>query len=176
MLTDRAAAAVARRQPRSANWVSLAIGAHAARAAPRLPAACAPRHLCTHRHAQHAPRFPVYIQTRHAHRAGVGLKAAWFGAELLGNVQAALRSASGAAASSSSDSGSSDRGSSSSTSGGGGSGAVGASAAPRSVEECVASIRDDYALDYFISGAAAMDVYADDCRYRWAAGAGAGEG
>ena len=45
-------------------------------------------------------------------------------------------------------------------------------AAARSVADCVASIQGDYELDYFISGAAAMDAYADDCRFRWGGGCG----
>lgn len=34
-----------------------------------------------------------------------------------------------------------------------------------SVEDAVAAIKADYELDYFISGAAAMEAYADDCNY-----------
>ncbi|KAI8463095.1 MAG: SOUL heme-binding protein [Monoraphidium minutum] len=77
---------------------------------------------------------------------GLGLKAAWFGAELFGNAAAALGGAKPAPAAAAA--------------------APGAPPPPaRAVDDVLASIRADYELDYFISGAAPMDAYADDCRY-----------
>jgi len=74
----------------------------------------------------------------------MGLKAAWWGAELFGDAAAALQG----------------KQSNSSTA------STASSGTPkRTVQECVESIRSDYDLDYFISGAAAMDAYADDCKY-----------
>ncbi len=82
------------------------------------------------------------FSTNSCTHTGLGLKAAWVGAELFGNASAALQGKSNAAT------------------------AVDAAAGRvRTLDEVVASIRSDYDLDYFISGAAAMEAYADDCRY-----------
>jgi hypothetical protein len=83
---------------------------------------------------------------------GLGLKAAWKGAELFGDAAAAL-SGKGAAKA-----------------------AAASPARARSVEETVASIRADYDRDYFISGDAEMAAYADNCEFSddFAAFGGAG--
>jgi hypothetical protein len=110
------------------------------------------QHTHTHTHTKHTHTH----RNAHTHIAnrpcpGLGLKAAWKGAELFGDAAAALAGGRGPAA-----------------------GAADAApappsatepAGPRPLEDVVASIRADYDLDYFISGAAAMDAYADDCRY-----------
>lgn len=75
--------------------------------------------------------------------AGLGLKAAWLGAEQLGNLRAAFGQQQQPAAA--------------------------AASVPQrerlSREEAVASIREDYDRDYFISGRGEMAAYADNCQF-----------
>lgn len=83
--------------------------------------------------------------------SSLGFKAAWVAAEALGNLVGKNATTPAATA----DATPSSSSSSSSTS----------SSSPMSREEILASIREDFAANYFLTGQGDMRAYADDCLY-----------
>ena len=111
--------------------------------APPRPSAGANRHLCAPRATP--PDRGSTPSARPDADSSLGMKAAWLGAEALGDVVGALSNKDGASSPPPESSSSSTE--------------------PLSRDSAVASIRSDYDLVYFVSGKGDLAAYDDDCEF-----------